>query len=208
MAIICPQCNYDNTPGSLICARCYSLLIQMDKNQPGTTVQPAIPSAEQKPETPPTPGEATLITRIFTPAQQQLLTQRFSRFPAQLAANMVALYFDRVDEPLILQVLQQAILGRYSNDNSSQPRVDLTPYGAYERGVSRMHAVVRRTGTRLMLEDLDSSNGTFVNNVQLRPYTPRPLQTGDRIRLAQLDMALILPGDLPKAEQPKADSKP
>lgn len=199
MAIICPQCKFENAPGSLICGRCYSLLIQIDKEQPSTTIQPPLPPIESKTEASPATGEGTLITRIFTPAQQQLLTQRFSKFPPHLAANMLALYFDRVEEPLIIQVVQQAILGRYTDDKS-QPRVDLSPYGAYERGVSRMHAVIRRTGTRLMIEDLDSSNGTFVNGVQIRPYMPRPLQSGDRIRLAQLDMAFILPSELSKGE--------
>src|SRR5215813_1252325 len=141
MAIRCPQCSYENTSGSLICAKCYALLVYVDKDQPSTTLQPNTipPPSEPNPDILKA-GEVTLSTRLITQAQQQSLTQRFSKLPAQLTANMVALYFDRRDEPLLLQIAQQAILGRYTDDSTSQPRVDLTPFGAYEKGVSRMHA--------------------------------------------------------------------
>ena len=49
-------------------------------------------------------------------------------------------------------------------------------------GLSREHALIRPTADGFMLEDLDSHNGTFVNDV---PTKKSLLKHGDRIRVAQ-----------------------
>jgi len=48
-------------------------------------------------------------------------------------------------------------------------------------GCSSRHAVIRRSDGRWVLEDLGSTNGTWVNGQQLQQ--PHPLQEGDRIQL-------------------------
>jgi pSer/pThr/pTyr-binding forkhead associated (FHA) protein len=48
--------------------------------------------------------------------------------------------------------------------------------------VSRVHAAVWSSGGQLVIEDLGSSNGTFVNG---EPVTRRALAAGDRIRLGR-----------------------
>lgn len=48
-------------------------------------------------------------------------------------------------------------------------------------GISRRHAELRSEGSTAVLEDLDSSNGTYVNGERLE--TPRRLRGGDLIQL-------------------------
>ncbi|HZU70586.1 MAG TPA: FHA domain-containing protein [Ktedonobacteraceae bacterium] len=48
--------------------------------------------------------------------------------------------------------------------------------------VSSHHAEIRSQGQNYEIVDLASSNGTFVNEQRLAPYTPRPLSNGDQIR--------------------------
>ena len=50
--------------------------------------------------------------------------------------------------------------------------------------VSREHARVRREGWRVMLEDLDSTNGTFLNDE--RVLAPVALHDGDRIAIGDV----------------------
>jgi hypothetical protein len=49
--------------------------------------------------------------------------------------------------------------------------------------VSSHHAHIRPEGEGYEIVDLGSSNGTFVNEQQLVPNMPRPLQTGDQVRI-------------------------
>ncbi len=62
-------------------------------------------------------------------------------------------------------------IGRSSNNDIAIP----------EQHVSRQHAVINYRDGIFMLTDLNSANGTFVNDVQLTE--PFPLASGDEIRL-------------------------
>lgn len=131
------------------------------------------------------------IVAMRLPNTKTLPKPARTRQTGMLGANSISLFVGESDEPLILEVTNQAILGRYVPNSSTQPRVDLTPYGAVEKGVSRMHAVIRRTDTGLTIQDLSSSNGTWLNNVKLQPYTPSPLKSGDRLLLSQIVIEVI-----------------
>ncbi|MCA9063463.1 MAG: SpoIIE family protein phosphatase [Planctomycetaceae bacterium] len=54
--------------------------------------------------------------------------------------------------------------------------------------VSRFHAQVVRISNKVMLEDLGSGNGSFVNGRQLEKHSPQPLKDGDRIKLGPIKM--------------------
>lgn len=119
-----------------------------------------------------------------------------TRHVGMLGPNAVALYINNNDEPVIIQVPQQITLGRYMPTGSQaitmpQPQVDLTPYDAYNKGVSRIHATLRRSETGgLNIEDMMSSNGTFLNSARLQAHVRKPLSSGDRLRLGQLDIEI------------------
>lgn len=57
--------------------------------------------------------------------------------------------------------------------------------------VSRNHLVVRRQGDRFLVQDLGSTNGTYVNDRRLDPHTRQRLFDGDELRLASTVRARV-----------------
>lgn len=80
--------------------------------------------------------------------------------------------------------------------------------------VSRRHAVLRRSGGSVVVEDLDSTNGTFVNGERIR--TPMTLGPGDQVRVGRTTLEIepgqraddtivstpLRPDQIPSAEAP------
>jgi hypothetical protein len=54
--------------------------------------------------------------------------------------------------------------------------------------VSRRHAVLRRSGESVVVEDLDSTNGTFVNGERIR--SPITVWPGDQVRVGQTTLEI------------------
>lgn len=89
---------------------------------------------------------------------------------------------------LSCQLVTQLLLGRSDRETGIRPDVDLTLYDGVELGVSRLHALIQKSGGNVMLVDKSSTNGTFLNNYQLLPEKPHLLGQGDRVTLGSLDM--------------------
>jgi hypothetical protein len=68
------------------------------------------------------------------------------------------------------------------------PALDLTSIGGSAQGVSRQHAVLRCNAGRWTIEDLGSTNGTYLNESPLAPRTPAPLQDKTTIRVGQIKL--------------------
>jgi len=83
--------------------------------------------------------------------------------------------------------LNKAIhMGRLDPASDVFPEIDLTNDNGLEKGVSRRHArVLKREGT-VVVEDLGSINGTFINGKRLAPYLPEVLHHGDQLQLGKL----------------------
>ena len=73
---------------------------------------------------------------------------------------------------------------RLSGDNITIGRAVENDIVITSKRVSREHAQVRREGWRVMLEDLGSTNGTFLNDE--RVLTPLALHDGDRIQIGDV----------------------
>jgi pSer/pThr/pTyr-binding forkhead associated (FHA) protein len=54
--------------------------------------------------------------------------------------------------------------------------------------VSRMHARILRDGEKVLLEDLNSTNGTYKNGLRMEPYERRALEVGDEIRIGTQEL--------------------
>lgn len=67
------------------------------------------------------------------------------------------------------------------------------------RSVSRRHCVIERKGSELVIRDLDSRNGTFVNEV---PVKERTLRKGDQISIGDSVFILVIDDDKPAAPGP------
>ena len=53
--------------------------------------------------------------------------------------------------------------------------------------VSRVHALIYKEGTVCIVEDLNSTNGTWVNGKSLKPREPYTLKEGDKVRFAGME---------------------
>src|SRR4051812_39895560 len=51
------------------------------------------------------------------------------------------------------------------------------------KNVSRHHAQILRRGADYLIEDLASSNGTYLNGRRLPPYAPQPLSDDDQLQI-------------------------
>jgi len=80
----------------------------------------------------------------------------------------------------------EVIVGREDLPAGALPEIDLAPHGGEEGGVSRRHARIFAHGAQVLIEDLNSTNGTFVNRQRLLPGRPQPLNHGDSIRLGRI----------------------
>ncbi|GAB1421618.1 hypothetical protein MASR2M15_17970 [Anaerolineales bacterium] len=69
--------------------------------------------------------------------------------------------------------------------------IDLTPYGAAQRGVSRVHAKIIQKDNRLFLVDLGSTNGTFINRKRIEANDPQPLEKGQEFILGRLPIQIM-----------------
>ena len=72
----------------------------------------------------------------------------------------------------------------------TNPHVDLERFFAHQRGVSRRHARIKLREVRMTVEDLGSTNGTYLNNVRLDPNVEYPLSEKDELRLGFLTLAI------------------
>lgn len=68
------------------------------------------------------------------------------------------------------------------------PAIDLTDIGASAQGVSRQHAIMRCSAGRWTIEDMGSTNGTYLNESPLAPRIPTLLQDKITIRVGQIKL--------------------
>jgi len=83
------------------------------------------------------------------------------------------------------------VLGRADIGSRFHPDIDLTPYGALDRGVSRSHAILHLAGDNLLVADQNSTNGTFLRGDRLTPNEPVMLQNGDELLLGRLAIQVL-----------------
>lgn len=103
-----------------------------------------------------------------------------------LETTTIVLEFKGYPTPVELKSMPKMVFGRFDATATARPDFDLNPYGAYEKGVSRMHAaLVRQEGT-ITLYDIGSANGTAINGKRLPINQPRILQDGDEIMFGEL----------------------
>ncbi|MCC6904945.1 MAG: FHA domain-containing protein [Anaerolineae bacterium] len=107
----------------------------------------------------------------------------------------LVLFIKGAAAPLSLEPQQEIRLGRLDREKGTVPELDLGPYHAREKGVSRLHATLRQAGETLEIIDLASANGTFLNENRLTPNVPYRVGNGDLIRLGTLAMHLYFARD-------------
>lgn len=84
----------------------------------------------------------------------------------------------------------QLVIGRRTQNNYGQVDVDMSPFDDGVQGVSRIHAVIVPETSGLVIKDMQSTNGTFINSRKLMPVQPYPLADGDNIKVGNLRIEL------------------
>ncbi len=152
----CPHCTHVNRVGILVCENCGRSVLDI------------------------TVTSTRLMERVSPPDR---LTSVLTTCRVEDAAIVFQI---EGAEPISIQAEKPITLGRDSSRNPRRPDVDLTAFKAFEKGVSRLHALIGYSGGQLMIADLGSANGTFITGERLLPHRPYPLQNRDEVRLASL----------------------
>lgn len=166
--IECDNCKHSNLDGTMFCDECGAQLL----------------------------GKDNLIT-------QNISAQQFSKVGPQKPKTDVYQPFDGSDawgslhlldtgQVLPLSTRNEFTLGRISEDQPIMPDIDLSPYQAYAAGVSRLHGVIKRIGNTIVIVDLGSANGTYINGKRLSPNAEQTLNHGDIVALGKLKMQILL----------------
>ena len=80
----------------------------------------------------------------------------------------------------------ELFIGRTDYTVNARPDIDLSRLKGLTQGVSRRHARLVRTGQKVLLEDLNSLNGTFVGGMKLVAHRPQDIQSGDEIQFGNV----------------------
>ncbi|MBN1312981.1 MAG: FHA domain-containing protein [Anaerolineae bacterium] len=109
---------------------------------------------------------------------------------AKVPPDSLGLFIMNAEEPVLIKGAQRITLGRHV-EGGTPVSIDLTDYGAALLGVSRQHAAILISQDMYLLQDLGSTNGTWLNEVRLPPHIPRTLKNGDMIRLGQIRIYVV-----------------
>jgi hypothetical protein len=108
--------------------------------------------------------------------------------PTTLDTSPKAIQFKIGGEERELQLpLTKAIhLGRVDPASNVFPEIHINNEDDAVKTVSRRHARILKQGGAVVIEDLASVNGTFVNGKRLDPYLPERIRDGDVIYLGKV----------------------
>jgi hypothetical protein len=173
--IFCPSCKMRNEPGVEFCVYCNASLLN-EQNQAFN--QNKIGGMTGSLQT------TSLEDVLDAPMN---VVEGFMDF--ELPEKGIALINLEDGKPIAVVEEKVFLLGRKSPELDTQEQlIDLTPYGAVELGISRLHAMIRQTKAGYKITDLGSSNGTWLENQRLTAKQAYPFAHGDRIRLGRLNM--------------------
>jgi hypothetical protein len=168
MTIACPNCKSINVSGTVFCSECGAQLLYSE----------------------------VLVTQSITTAQ---VREAFAKQPTNpLTSPQVevttwaSLHLLDTGQMLPLMDRNEFTLGRVSDGQPIMPDIDLSAYQAYASGVSRLHAILKRIGSRVVIMDLGSANGTYLNGRRLDPNLEQSINHGDIIALGKLKIQILL----------------
>lgn len=170
----CPSCGATVIPGEAFCEACGASLLA------GSVAATPAPSATPAPApVPATPSVAT--PPASTPSLPPLPV-------VQTLADYVLI--TGTGTRINLPDKTEALLGREDAPSNNYPDIDFNPHNGLADGVGRRHARLFMSKGQLMLEDLDSTNGTLLNRQRLKAKQPTAVNVGDEIRLGKLLLTL------------------
>lgn len=157
--ISCPNCNTKNKANEIFCYACGHLIDS---------------------------GQGFNSTRSFADATTESFSPEFFGKDSLLILRMreSGAFFKLRPQ----NYTHELVIGRSSSNTAMTPDIDLTQENADEYGVSRLHLAIQyiMENSTLMVFDLGSANGSFINGQKLHPSEKRILRNGDELRLGHL----------------------
>jgi FHA domain/Double zinc ribbon len=177
--IQCPNCGTNNRADAAFCGQCgFNLQANIP---PASLVPPSIPMAPELRSTPPPP-------RLDPTGPAEAVAN--SSGSTQLQVNTAKLF--HIQTETTIELAQGSSIVHLGKPNDRiPPDIDLSGYPNSEI-VSRIHADIRIEGDAYYVEDVGSSNGTYVNNAPLAVGSRHRLRSGDRIALGKGDKVSFL----------------
>jgi pSer/pThr/pTyr-binding forkhead associated (FHA) protein len=160
---VCSNCQSKQFDGTIFCSECGASLAPATRSETTMSLGQRGPTGEF--------DSAPLIMPSPVPA------------PTEPRITLVIMNSGR---RLNLDIADDLLIGRKDNGRGIFPDVDLGLDGGYDAGVSRRHAILAHTNGVYTVEDLGSSNGTFVNGQRLSAQTPTRLANGDELKCGTL----------------------
>lgn len=210
----CPQCGMSVIPGEAFCDHCGASLLTSAPPTAVGSIPPAPPFSGVPPQpsypppqpvgSPPATPDAAPVAAFPIPPAPPRPTQPApapaaparpvqpapAPAPARTTLTGLQLVVQSSGAVLLLPGVTQALVGRADPVSNYYPEVDLSPHGALENGVGRRHMRLLVQNGQVYAEDLDSTNGTFINGQKLSAKTPQPVRSGDELRLGRLVLRL------------------
>ena len=173
--ISCERCKTENLDGSQYCDECGApLRPNFRSNAPGAANLMADPDGNNGSHTPNKQPE-------FASGSSNALNFASSVGPGNRPHAWLVIERGRSLGKKFMLSHMESQIGRWDADGGIFPDVDLDSDDP-EAKVSRRHARITLRDGRYFLEDLGSTNGTFVNRgKRLLPGHLQPLQDGDEI---------------------------
>lgn len=106
--------------------------------------------------------------------------------------DTIALLFSAGNVTFRIREGDKLLIGRKHPSNKIQPQLDLTEYGGLAAGTSRLHAAIHHLNAGWWLEDVGSSNGTWLDDQRLAPFTKTALTQQNHIMFANLELLVML----------------
>ncbi len=197
--ITCPNCEHQNPDGAVQCEACFTPLPQWVKC--GNCGHPLLSNATFCGECgAPYPFEGSTTSEEVTPPPSNV-SKESSKSPSvpaksvvsagtQIQVQIASLLHVQTDSKIELpQGLGIIHVGKPNEqippdlDVSGLPNADV---------VSRIHADIRNEAGIFYIEDVGSSNGTYINYRVLPPGNRHRLRPGDRISLGKGDLVTFI----------------
>jgi hypothetical protein len=160
----CPACNEENPVSEVICRVCMTNL---------ASVSPT-PRGEAAPLNA-APHKAMPSEVVPDSISDTLLLRKTGAGKKKSGPPPTVLTLSRLSDGRSVPVAGGGVLGREGDAGS---------FFADSRTVSRRHAKVDFRDDFWWIEDLNSTNGTWVNGSRLAPGHPHPLKKGDTVALS------------------------
>ena len=165
--IKCPFCHANHVANTIFCSECGTYLLEDDKRATDPLV------------------ETNEVDTVNGTADESKVAVTLKKDARPVA---VQLKIGSGEREVEMSLDKDIHFGRVDPASNIFPEIDLTDEGAPGKSVSRRHARIFKRDKLVVLEDLGSFNGTYINGTKLDPYLPEIVSDGDILQLGRISM--------------------